>query len=185
MKIRSGSYANVASTLALVVALGGTSYAAVAITGKDIKNGTVTSADVKNKTLKLKDFSSKAKTGLTGATGPAGPKGDTGAAGTAVAYAVINADGSLNVAKSSANLTAAMVANDSSSASCWRNLPFTVKSAIAVATYDGGVGTSDEMVQVAQAGAGFTSDCPAGTVVEVAGYSGGNYARVPYVIWFQ
>ncbi len=31
MQIRKGAYANVASTLALVVALGGSSYAAVAI----------------------------------------------------------------------------------------------------------------------------------------------------------
>jgi hypothetical protein len=38
---RSGSYATVASTAALVVALGGTSYAASQITGSDIKHGTV------------------------------------------------------------------------------------------------------------------------------------------------
>jgi hypothetical protein len=38
---RSGSYASVASTAALVVALGGTSYAASQITGSDIKHGTV------------------------------------------------------------------------------------------------------------------------------------------------
>jgi hypothetical protein len=38
---RSGSYASVASTAALVVALGGTSYAATQITGSDIKHGTV------------------------------------------------------------------------------------------------------------------------------------------------
>lgn len=38
---RSGSYASVASTAALVVALGGTSYAATQITGNDIKHGTV------------------------------------------------------------------------------------------------------------------------------------------------
>ena len=44
------------SSAALVVALGGTSYAAVQVTGKDIKNNTVTSADIKNKTIKAKDI---------------------------------------------------------------------------------------------------------------------------------
>jgi hypothetical protein len=47
MKIfRSGSYATVASTAALVVALGGTSYAAAQITSGDIKNGTIQTKDV-------------------------------------------------------------------------------------------------------------------------------------------
>ena len=56
---------------------------------------------------------------------------------------------------------------------------------MAVATYDGGVGTNDEMVQVALAGSGWVADCPAGTQIEVAGYTGGGYGRVPYIIWFQ
>jgi hypothetical protein len=47
MKIfRSGSYATVASTAALVVALGGTSYAAAHITSADIKDGTIQTKDV-------------------------------------------------------------------------------------------------------------------------------------------
>jgi hypothetical protein len=82
-----GRYATVASSAALVVALGGTSYAAALISGQDIQNGTVTTADVKNHNLKLKDFSSSARSGLTGATGatgatgPAGPQGAQGAQG--------------------------------------------------------------------------------------------------------
>jgi hypothetical protein len=47
MKVfRSGSYAMVASTAALVVALGGTSYAAAQITSSDIKDGTIQTKDV-------------------------------------------------------------------------------------------------------------------------------------------
>jgi hypothetical protein len=49
---RSGTYATVASTAALVVALGGTSYAAAKITSSDIKDGTI----------QTKDLSSKAQT---------------------------------------------------------------------------------------------------------------------------
>jgi len=43
---RNGSYATVASTAALVVALGGTSYAAAQITGADIKDGTIATKDL-------------------------------------------------------------------------------------------------------------------------------------------
>jgi len=59
---RKGSYANITATAALVVALGGTSYAAGLITSAQIKNGTVASIDVKNGTLSNKDLSPKART---------------------------------------------------------------------------------------------------------------------------
>lgn len=96
---RNGSYATVASTAALVVALGGTSYAAAMITGHDIKNNTVTSANVKNHNLRLKDFSSSARSGLhgatgatgaTGASGATGPQGIQGPIGPSNAYSVFN-----------------------------------------------------------------------------------------------
>jgi hypothetical protein len=79
----SGRYAAVASTLALVLAAGGTSYAAVQLTGKDIQDDTITTQDVKDKTLKVKDLAPGAAAGLRGATGAAGATGATGAAGAA------------------------------------------------------------------------------------------------------
>jgi hypothetical protein len=92
---RNGRYADVTATLALVVALGGTAYAANTIRSSDIKNGqvkrvdladnAVTSAKVKNGTLLSKDFrrgqlpaGPRGATGAAGATGPKGDKGDTG-----------------------------------------------------------------------------------------------------------
>ena len=53
--MRRPGYANVVATLALVVAMGGTSYAAVKITGKDVKNSSLTGKDVKNESLTGKD----------------------------------------------------------------------------------------------------------------------------------
>ena len=82
MLFTSGRYAAVTSTLALVIALGGTSYAAVKITGADIKDGTVTTADVKNHNLTLKDLSSSATSGLKGPKGNPGAPGAPGAPGT-------------------------------------------------------------------------------------------------------
>lgn len=74
------------ASVALLLALGGSAYAAATITGKDIKANSITSPKIKNGTLKTKDLSSStvnALKGQTGPAGPAGPKGDTGAAGPA------------------------------------------------------------------------------------------------------
>jgi len=45
------TYANVVATLALFIALGGSSYAALTITGRDVKNGSLTARDIKRNTL--------------------------------------------------------------------------------------------------------------------------------------
>jgi hypothetical protein len=90
------SFANVTSALALFIALGGTSYAAVAITGATVKDSSLTGADIKNESLTGSDVRNL-KTGdiadgsllakdfkagqLTAGAGPAGPKGDQGLKG--------------------------------------------------------------------------------------------------------
>jgi len=96
-KLRSRlSYANVMATIAVFIALGGTSYAVATgsigsreiknnsvrskdlrnntIRGKDIRTGTIRSSDVGNGSLLAEDF----KAGQLPA-GPQGPKGDPGA----------------------------------------------------------------------------------------------------------
>ena len=45
------SYANVMATIAVFVALGGTSYAALKITGADVRNGSLSNRDLKKNTL--------------------------------------------------------------------------------------------------------------------------------------
>jgi len=45
------TYANVMATIAVFVALGGTTYAAVTITGRDVKDGSLTGKDVKRNSL--------------------------------------------------------------------------------------------------------------------------------------
>jgi hypothetical protein len=67
------TFANVTSLLALIVALGGTSYAAVVVTGKNVKDNSLTGSDVRDGTLLGKDF----KPGDV----PKGPKGEKGAQG--------------------------------------------------------------------------------------------------------
>jgi hypothetical protein len=86
------SYANVIATLALFVALGGSSYAAVELSRGEVKTknlaaGSVTSAKVKNRTLRARDFRvgrlPAGPQGAPGAQGAQGPKGDQGSPGMA------------------------------------------------------------------------------------------------------
>lgn len=79
--------------MALFVALGGTSYAAITISGKNVKNGSLTGADIKNgslrgtdvrnRSLTSSDLSSGTISSLRGTSGPAGPAGTSGPAGPA------------------------------------------------------------------------------------------------------
>jgi hypothetical protein len=72
-------FAKVVSLLALFVALGGSAYAAVTITGRNVKNGSLTSADIKNRSLLKKDFKTgQLAAGPRGPTGGAGPQGPPG-----------------------------------------------------------------------------------------------------------
>jgi hypothetical protein len=90
------SYANVMATVAVFIALGGSSYAAIKITGKNVKDASLTGADIKNSTLGGSDIRAQAIKSADVANGsllqqdfaagqlPAGgqgPKGDPGAAG--------------------------------------------------------------------------------------------------------
>jgi hypothetical protein len=96
--VRRPSPAMVVACLALLVALGGTSVAAVsqlgrnsvgpaqlqfgAVTNPKIRSNAVTSAKVRNRSLLRVDFApGQLPTGPTGPQGPAGPAGPAGAAG--------------------------------------------------------------------------------------------------------
>ena len=77
------SYANVVASVALFVALGGSSYAAIklpagSVGAKQLRTAAVTSAKVKDGSLARRDFRAGE---LAGAPGPAGPAGLTGPAG--------------------------------------------------------------------------------------------------------
>ena len=75
------SSAMVIACVALSIALGGSAYATVTVTGKHIKDGTVTGRDVKNASLGTGKLSTKAINLLAGQRGPAGPQGDKGEPG--------------------------------------------------------------------------------------------------------
>ena len=142
------SYANVVASLALFVALGGTGYAAVTITsknvkdgtltGRDIKNSSVASADVKNGSLLSQDFKAgqlpagapgaPGAPGQRGAPGDKGDKGDPGEPGSARAYAFVNSDGSVDETRSK-GVADANVAG-AGNTYCFTGLAFTPKNVV-------------------------------------------------------
>jgi hypothetical protein len=86
------TYANVMATIAVFVAIGGTSYAALTIgspqvrnnslRSADIRNGAIRSVDVRNRSLLARDFRrGQLPRGAQGAPGPAGPAGPAGPQG--------------------------------------------------------------------------------------------------------
>lgn len=92
MRLRKPTPAFAVAVAALVVSLGGTSYAIAtigsadiengSIQGRDIMTGQVFSSDIANGTLIGEDFKAGTlKKGATGATGPAGPQGVPGPQG--------------------------------------------------------------------------------------------------------
>ena len=95
------TFANVASLLALFVALGGTGYAATALPANSVGNAqlkpdSVGSGKVRDGSLKAVDFKSgELPAGARGATGPAGAAGAAGPAGTVKATVTVVATGSI------------------------------------------------------------------------------------------
>lgn len=95
------SYANVTATLALFIALGGTSYAAVtlprnSVGSAQLRSNAVSSAEIRDRSIRLRDVSPTTRRQLQGQAGPQGPVGETGPAGiSAVRYfaAVTSAGG--------------------------------------------------------------------------------------------
>ena len=92
------TYANVMATIAVFIALGGSSYAAVklsrnsvgatqirkgAVGASELRRGAVRSSDVRNGGLSVRDLSAAARADLRGAQGPTGVPGPEGAAGPA------------------------------------------------------------------------------------------------------
>jgi hypothetical protein len=90
------TYANVVASIALFVALGGSSYAAVQLSKNsvkskhigsgqvrtgDIRGNAVTTSKIRNGTLELSDFNAQVASDLRGAAGPQGPGGAQGPQG--------------------------------------------------------------------------------------------------------
>lgn len=81
------TYANVMSTIAVFLALGGTSYAVArnSVGNKQLRNSAVTSGKIRNATIQRKDLAAAARIGSRGPRGPVGV-GPAGARGPSDGY---------------------------------------------------------------------------------------------------
>jgi hypothetical protein len=100
------TYANCMATAAVFIALGGSSYAAIQVTGKTVKDASLTGKDIRDRSLLRGDFrrgqvpaGPPGAQGETGVKGEKGDKGDPGAPGADATrlWAVINADATTGV----------------------------------------------------------------------------------------
>jgi hypothetical protein len=174
------TYANVMSSIAVFLVLGG---AAVAAT--QLPKNSVGTKQLKKEAVSLAKIKKGAKNALQGAAGPAGPagpqgpKGDTGAAGTALGFARVESNGVVDASKSK-NVTSANVTHPETGAYCFSGLGFTPLNAVATPQF---FNPQPSMIHT------FIGDfeaCPPGTQVSVVIKSEGNTLRnVPFMILFN
>src|SRR5688572_9981090 len=104
------TYANVVATLALFLALGGTSFAVAqlarnsvgsaqirkdAVGSSELRRSAVTSRSLRDRSVALSDISLGARTALQGAKGDPGPQGVAGSAGVTYRAAVNSGGGTV------------------------------------------------------------------------------------------
>jgi len=170
---------------ALFVALGGTGYATTHFAATVVK-GTV--AKPKSHRGPRGPRGPRGAQGAQGPQGPRGLKGDTGPAGaaaTALGYAKVNINGSVDAAQSKNVTSANVVKTGPGGASfCFVNLPFTPQSVMATNDYNLSAYTS---IVFAALGAELpaTTGCPAGTQAMVGTSVAGAPSPSPFYVLFN
>jgi hypothetical protein len=174
-RLKAPSPSLVVALIALFVALGGTTYAATilpknSVGPKQLKKGAVTPTKVAKRTIAL----------FKGRTGPPGPKGDTGlngppgANGTAVAYARVIDDGTVDTTQAR-GIVSANVSHPATGTYCFSGLSFTPHNAVASAQHTGT--TIGVFINNGNPYASCPGTSQVSVVEEVDGSSGGDFPQ--------
>jgi hypothetical protein len=188
------TYANVMSSIAVFLVLGGAAFAAVqlpknSVGSKQLKKNAVNSGKVKDGSLKATDFGAgQLPAGPAGPQGPQGPKGAQGTEGpegpegTALGYARVDSDGTLDPATSKGVISATTAG---SSLICFE-LDFAPKSVVATIEAYASDHTNFEYGTIVSGLGVGVSACPAGTDAYIAtsNLSGGS-VRYPVFVVFN
>jgi hypothetical protein len=110
--------------------LAGVGYAAATIGSAQIKNNSVAGKDIKNRTITAKDINRRTIASLKGKRGDTGATGQAGAPGSALAFARVNPDGSVDASRST-NIAAVNVTHPATGIYCFDGLGFAPKNVIA------------------------------------------------------
>lgn len=167
MRSRKPSPAMPVALLALFVALGGSSYAAITLSTNSVKSKHIAKGAVKRSEIakravnsaKVADFSLLAQDFKSGQlpTGPQGPqgqqgqqglkgdKGDTGEPGSAAAYAEVSSSGAVSDAK---NISSANITHPATGVYCIGGLAFEIGNAVATMQTASTLDTRDRIAQV-------------------------------------
>jgi hypothetical protein len=200
--LRRPSPAMVVACLALGIALGGTSYAAItlpknSVGTKQLKKNAVISAKVKNRSLRAVDFKKgqlpRGPRGLQGAQGTQGIQGIQGIQGvkgdpgTAVAYALVTETGTVETNGPVKGITNAMITHPAVGVYCFRSLPAGAKIALVSANNFNGADDTISSVYTNNTGNIVDCDIGAGDRFRVRTYDVSNAALAdrPFVIWFE
>jgi hypothetical protein len=171
------TYANVMSSIAVFLILGGATALAASQLGKNtvgskqLKANSVTAGKIKNGAVTPSKISVAAQNALKGATGPAGSQGPKGAAGangapgSALAYAHVDATEPPTAdPERSKGITTANLSDFGTGGTCISGLSFTPHNVVAtLSNFDVGEITADVAPNVGA--------CPADTQIRVTTYN--------------
>ena len=189
------TYANVMSSIAVFLVVGGATALAAGQLGKNtvgskqLKKNAVTSAKVKNNSLQAIDF--KAGQLPAGAQGSQGPPGKEGPAGTALAYALVEESGTVDESGSK-GITGADISRDNTGTYCFNKIPAGTKSIVATANGEfNNNANSDRFVSVSFIPTNLTpswTGCASGEdLVRVTTFdqSVGGLTNSAFMVWFE
>jgi hypothetical protein len=185
-KPKMPSPAMIVALLALCVALGGSAYAASKINGNNIRNGTISGKKLKNRTITSSKISRttikalKNRRGLRGPRGFRGAKGDKGTDGTALAYARVGADGTIDTARVK-GIAQANMSHTTAGIYCL-SLSFTPKNVLATLEP---TATGDELIYASIPAPTPSLGCPAGAVTIQVKHSPGAATNAPFYVAFN
>ncbi len=112
------TYSNIVATVALFIALGGVGYASSKINGKQIKRNSLPGDRIKRGSITLDELSPSTRLALKGNKGPAGTPG------SALAYALVASDGTVDPSNSR-GISTANIGAPAAHVYCLHDLPFT------------------------------------------------------------
>lgn len=170
------SYANVIATVALFLALGGTAWALSknSVGTKQLKNNAVTGKKIKNGAVTQRKIAASAQQAL---------KGQQGAPGTALGYAHVLQNGTLDTANSK-NVGSSYESSPGSGKYCL-NVAVTFKNAVGSGDFSG----TESVIGPDLNPADIAFDCTSGPAnVEVFAFSGPNLTTLtpnPFYIIFN